>query len=390
MISNKPFFSFKQLFDRSRSSDSSVVSENVMYFKSGRVSLLAALQNEKFSKEKYIILPALICDSVPKTLLNAGYKPLFVDVSLPDLSFEKSKFKEQFASKEVGAVLLVHFFGFVNDISEDLLELIRKKQCLIIEDWCHSAFPEETKCKSDYAIFSYRKTLRCGAGGALYIKKSHDVMSLKFRRKDNKYELLAMTLLILEWVCIKKIGLNIYGKKFTAIKELIKVNPQKNKSISEDPQVGSKVPKLLLGLQLRNQVFLDSVSESRKKNYETLQTGICCSISLLFEGKVSWIPQVLPVLDLHGGLNSFLRDNGVGSFCWPGNEMPKCVVDMPSDFPIANKLKNEIVCLPVHQSISVPELGRISELVKSYVNTKKISLSPRQPVSGGIHEPPKK
>ena len=78
-------------------------------------------------------------------------------------------------------------------------------------------------------------------------------------------------------------------------------------------------------------------------------------------------PYVYPVKDYNGNLAIFLRYKGVGAFEWPGDDFPLEVKKNSRDFPIANKLNSQVVCLPIHHFLRQSEKEYIVSLLEKYL-----------------------
>lgn len=69
-------------------------------------------------------------------IINAGFKPVFADVNLENLSMNDEKIIEKITPKTRG-VLLTHVLGF-NALTDKLLKVLNEKNIILIEDCCES------------------------------------------------------------------------------------------------------------------------------------------------------------------------------------------------------------------------------------------------------------
>jgi len=69
-------------------------------------------------------------------LVNLGFTPIFVDVSMENMSITLDNIKEAVTSKTVG-VVLVHVLGF-NAINDELIKFCKDNDLFLIEDCCES------------------------------------------------------------------------------------------------------------------------------------------------------------------------------------------------------------------------------------------------------------
>ena len=100
------------------------------------VNILKELEKKKISKKNEIIVPAFTWNSDIISILNAGFKPIFVDISLKNLALDEDLVKKKI-SKQTLAIFITHAMGF-SGISKNLLKYIKRKKIFLIEDVCES------------------------------------------------------------------------------------------------------------------------------------------------------------------------------------------------------------------------------------------------------------
>ncbi len=83
-----------------------------------------------------IIVPPLTWISDISSVLFAGHKLVFVDVNFTNLSFDIEKLKKAI-TPQTKAIFLTHVLG-INGLSEELLEICKENNILLIEDVCES------------------------------------------------------------------------------------------------------------------------------------------------------------------------------------------------------------------------------------------------------------
>lgn len=151
-------------------------SKSVTLFNSGRSALEAAAAHLRAThgarrRVSGVLMPSLVCDSVPRKIAAAGLRPVFFDMTpgmAPDLEDAMRRI-----DGETLAVLIPYVYGLVIDIDE-LVRVCRAQGIAIIEDCAPSALlPAPSGRMSglagDYTILSFQlgKTLVAGGGGAL-------------------------------------------------------------------------------------------------------------------------------------------------------------------------------------------------------------------------------
>ena len=90
----------------------------------------------KKSKKNEIIIPTLTWVSDVNSVIMNGYKPVFVDVNLSNLSMDVDHVLKKINKKTL-AVFITHAQGF-NGLSDRLLKELKKRKIYLIEDVCES------------------------------------------------------------------------------------------------------------------------------------------------------------------------------------------------------------------------------------------------------------
>ena len=93
------------------------------------------LQELKRNKTE-VIVPAFTWSSDIISVINSGFKPIFVDINLKNLALNENLVKKKI-TKNTAAIFLTHAMGFMG-ISKKFLDFINKKKIFLIEDTCES------------------------------------------------------------------------------------------------------------------------------------------------------------------------------------------------------------------------------------------------------------
>jgi len=104
-----------------------------------------------------IIVPPIGWVSDISSVINTGFLPVFVDVDLRSMAITAENI-EKAINEKTKAIVLVHALGF-NGINDQLIDLARKHDLLLIEDCCesHGATYKDQKIGSygDMSCFSF-------------------------------------------------------------------------------------------------------------------------------------------------------------------------------------------------------------------------------------------
>ena len=97
--------------------------------------IMASIMKEERGLGEVIVSPLGWVSDVA-SLVNLGFTPVFVDVSLDNMSISLENIKEAVTNKTVG-VCLVHVLGF-NAISDELVKYCKDTDLFLIEDCCEA------------------------------------------------------------------------------------------------------------------------------------------------------------------------------------------------------------------------------------------------------------
>ncbi len=152
----------------------------------GRAALYAILLDTKVSSSSKILLPDYICDSVIRTVLDAGYEfELYhIEESLtPDLSSFNSN------STEFNLFLLVNYFG-ITDLSDSINYIrSRNRNSIIIVDNVQNVFGFFNGCDGDYSFTSYRKWFALPDGAEVKCCDNHTIANFNDKNSFFEYKL---------------------------------------------------------------------------------------------------------------------------------------------------------------------------------------------------------
>ena len=99
------------------------------------INILKELNNNK----KEIILPAFTWSSDVVSVINAGFKPIFVDINFENLALNENLVRKKI-NKNTLAIFITHAMGF-NGLTKKFVEFVKKKKdlfnrrCLRVS-WC--------------------------------------------------------------------------------------------------------------------------------------------------------------------------------------------------------------------------------------------------------------
>ena len=90
----------------------------------------------KHSEGGEVIVPPMAWVSDVAAILHNNFTPVFCDIKLNNLALDVEEIKKKITSN-TKAILLIHILGY-NGLSEELLQICKEKNILLIEDVCES------------------------------------------------------------------------------------------------------------------------------------------------------------------------------------------------------------------------------------------------------------
>lgn len=144
----------------------------------GTLALDIIFKTIGLQKGDEIILPAYDFYSLPKSVMNFGAIPIFVDVNPNNFTLDSQKIEAKINSK-TKAIIGVHIDGSLAEIDE-ISQIARENKIVFIEDCAqaHGAIYKNKKAGSygDFSLFSFGgvKLITTGQGGMILCKKEED------------------------------------------------------------------------------------------------------------------------------------------------------------------------------------------------------------------------
>jgi CDP-6-deoxy-D-xylo-4-hexulose-3-dehydrase len=109
---------------------------NIMVNSGASANELTMLALNYIHGEGEIIVPPLTWISDISSVIFSGFKPVFCDINLKNLSFDIDKLK-QIITYDTKAIFLTHVLG-INGLTDELLQICKDNNILLIEDVCES------------------------------------------------------------------------------------------------------------------------------------------------------------------------------------------------------------------------------------------------------------
>lgn len=163
---------------------------NEILYSSGRCALYMILKDIEIElgKKTKIFIPNYLCDSITKTIIDAGWYYRFYSIDT-DLYPNLNDLLKQAKDNSNNIFLLINYFGIVS-LTQTVLKIKKEISGAIIIIDNVQAFYEPTIDMADYTFTSYRKWFPC-PDGAKVIKRNNASMqetSFKYNNTFSQYK----------------------------------------------------------------------------------------------------------------------------------------------------------------------------------------------------------
>jgi perosamine synthetase len=351
------------------------------HFFQARNAIYHGLRALGISSKDTILVPSFHCLSAIDPILAYGAKIKFYNVH-HDASIDIDDLQSKIDQTTKG-VLVIHYFGFPQNIRL-LKSLCDSQKIFLIEDCAHVLTSKidgkELGTFGDVSIFSWRKFLPLYDGGQLVINNTRLQISIPWKKNSLLYSM-KVTKNILD-----KLLEDSQPKSAQAITSIMKASYRLvGRLLSSDGQEGDvvtikaygqkfeisfvNVPMSGLSKYILRRLDILDIVEKRRLNCQHVSkaleaiTGI---VPFFPKPPTDWCPWVFPVLT--SKKNDFhlpLRSKGIQAFTWGGVIHPLLPINK---FPAAAFLYENLVLLPIHQSLTGLEMQFMMQTIKDIIN----------------------
>ena len=362
-IPGGPLLSPALLLQALRRTGSGEKSGNLRLFSHARYALATFLR-ERDAGNGTLYVPSYICEDAVAPLRPLGQKVQYYPVTKslePDWEWLDSR-----VEGSGDALLLVHYFGFPNapDLAQ---EFCRSHGLALIEDCAHS-FLTRYQDKvigtfGDAGFYSFRKLLPIPDGAALVNNGANqeDVShndGIEFQRTNWVHILMQLL----------KFGVYQSRSASTLLRRLRAGGQIPGQSMLVPQPPGSadhKISRISYQLMQALEPQYENMSVQRHQNYAYLLDAFPDSLEAAFlypDLRVGTCPYAFPIrLSDRQSVMHRLQASGVPVHPWP--DLPLEVRGNP-DFPMANRLADQVMLLPVHQGLNFNHLQRVVDLYR--------------------------
>ncbi|MFG0274872.1 MAG: DegT/DnrJ/EryC1/StrS family aminotransferase [Phycisphaerales bacterium] len=332
---------------------------------SGRTAIAMLREALGLARGDEVLLPAYHCGTEVDALLAGGLTVRCVDTD--ERGMLDADALERAATDRTRAVYVIHPFGWAQDL--DAIDTWRRERgLLLVEDCALALFGDDARgeplgTRADASVFSFPKSLPTPDGGALTWTTAWEGPG-PLRRPAARRTARRLAGLVKAW------GTRRFGRARDAA-EAPRVDDPGPPRIEtgdmpasyyfeawRDRRAPSRATERLL-----KRVHPDQVCAQRRANWAQVSAAARDGgFSLMFDALPPGIcPLFCPVIaPAREGWVRWLSAAGVEtSPWWSGGHRS---IDW-SMFPVAARLKETVLPLPVHQGLTAPDMSRLAELV---------------------------
>ncbi|MHA1217727.1 MAG: DegT/DnrJ/EryC1/StrS family aminotransferase [Candidatus Heimdallarchaeaceae archaeon] len=134
---------------------------------------LISKKEEIVETREYILIPSILCNSVPNTIVKAGYKPLFIDINLEDYNLSIESFEKTMNDNEnkIAGIIAPHLYGHALDHTK-IQKITQDFGIFLIED-AAQIIPNKDNSnigkigEMSIMSFGHTKPIEIGGGGCM-------------------------------------------------------------------------------------------------------------------------------------------------------------------------------------------------------------------------------
>lgn len=318
---------------------------NLCLFNNGTIALMCAIKALDLPLGSEVITTPFTFAATPHSLVWNGLTPVFCDIRKEDMTIDPDCI-EKLITDRTSAILGVHVYGFPCDV-ERIGEIARKHHLKVIYDAAH-AFTTEINGKGiceygDITMYSFHATKLFNTieGGAVafsddnLLQKVKDLRNFGIRNEEE----------------VESIGLNGKMNEFQAAMGLLNL-----RILDEEKRKKEEIKK----------IYQSAISKIAGISIPVLKRNVTDSYQ--------YFPLIIeddyPLS--RDELYDYFKAHGVHArkYFYPACSDYSCyrdnkLVKIPLDLKIANDIKNRVICLPYYGALSLTEIEKIIDLLKS-------------------------
>jgi perosamine synthetase len=147
----------------------------------GRDALALAVSYLDLQPDDTVLLPAFTCEEVIRPF-RGRTRITFYGVG-PELAADPDEIRAKLSASRARAMLVIHYFGFLQPYREEIQRICREQGTWLIEDCAHSLLTAGSGETGDLAVYSFRKIIPLPDGGGLRVNRAAKAVAPSFYPK---------------------------------------------------------------------------------------------------------------------------------------------------------------------------------------------------------------
>ena len=343
--------------------------DTVLFLSSARAAAFHAVRHFGLRAPDRVLVPSYHCGVEVEAILRAGaaaeYYPIGRDM------YAQVEALSRAMRGHVKALLLVHYWGFPQDVRE-IAGLCRERGIVLIEDCAHALLSNDGSIPlgtaGEAALFSLPKTLSVPDGGILRLKGRAPAPSHLAGAAN--------------WVASKAGIRSVLERQQIAsrmpVARMADALLGKPRRRPTPPNAGlpdhGETPLCMYERRMSSlsryvlaRLPVKEIRSRRRDNYSVLLSRLerTPGLDVVFERLEPGVcPLFLPVLVRdRNGLERYLRARGIETFVF--GRIPHCTL-VQEEYPDATYLAGHVLGLPIHQDLDEDDMQFIAEAVQRW------------------------
>jgi dTDP-4-amino-4,6-dideoxygalactose transaminase len=323
---------------------------------SGANAVRLLLRSFSLPKGSRVALPVYVCDSLKDAVLAEGFVPTYLDLK-PDGSFWADYELLLPDPEKIGAVILVHLYGFIHPDTNEVMNFCKSRSIPLIHDAAQSYGIDESKLTySSGIVYSFGPgKSSTAANGAIVKGLSDDFYKHEVQTSSGYLMQTLRSRLFLKS--------RLYGYAFTPFDKLrLKLLPL----LGDQQEIRSMSPfqkKAAWACML----LVKSKAEIRKENYTILAQAVSANplLEIVFDNHEGlYFKMILRSKHEAGHLQNYLETNRIPWF----SLFSSLHTDKENfkNYPVLNKYAAGFAELSTEASIPKKEMERIANILEKY------------------------
>jgi len=323
---------------------------------SGENGIRLLLRQLNLPAKSKVAVPIFVCDSLKNAILKENLLPFYLDLKNDQTFWADYKFVFNFS--EVGAIILVHLYGFIHPDTNEIMALAKQKNIPLIHDAAQSfGIYENALTYSNGIVYSFGPgKSSTAAGGAIIKSIEKDFYKSNCRATNNFLQTLKAKFFLKS---------RIYNYHFSIIDKITYrfINKIKYKDEIAGMTTFQK-------MAASNAIILvDESKQTRRNNYQIIKNSIENNVQLSIafdDNKGLYFKIILRVENKVTLFKKYLEQNLIPYF----NLYNSLVIDkiIFNLYPQFSKNASSFIEISTEASIPTKEIERIAFVLKKYAS----------------------